>query len=69
MTTEQLIERDRQRLEANITESKRQMQFAGERLGVFGRLRELERERKRIARRLIERDPAREDEYAAHLMF
>jgi hypothetical protein len=67
MTTQQLIERDLRKLRSNIRESERQMEFTGVRLGVFAELRRLERERKRIARRLIERDPESRNEYAVHL--
>lgn len=67
ITKDRLIERDRAKLDANITEARRQMVFAGSRLGVFARLRELNRDRKRIARRLIERDPERQTEYVQHL--
>lgn len=69
MKRSSLIARWKRRLDANIVESKRQVEFAGVRLGVFARLRELERERKRAARRLIELDPENEMEYATHLMF
>lgn len=46
------IERAQARLEEIRTEQRRQMQFAGERLGVFARLRELEREERRVLRRI-----------------
>lgn len=68
MTTQQLIERDLCKLRTNIREAERQAGFAGVRFGVLGELRRLERDRKRIARRLIERDPESRNEYVTHLM-
>lgn len=58
---------NQEKLATNIVESQRQMQFAGERLGVFQRLRELERDRKRYARKLMELDPNSNDDYSYHL--
>lgn len=68
MKREELIDRWKQKLADNIESSKRQMQYAGERFGVFRALDELARERRRIAKRLIELDPEREFEYAQHLI-
>lgn len=68
MTTTQLVERDLRKLRSNIRESERQMGFAGLRFGVFAELRRLEKERKRIAQRLIERDPENQNDYIRHLM-
>ena len=68
MNKQRLIERDLRKLRSNIRESERQAEHAGARLGVFAELRRLERERKRIARRLIERDPESRNEYAQHLI-
>lgn len=62
-----MIERWKQKLADNIESAKHQMQYAGVRFGVFATLKELERERKRIARRLIQLDPEHELEYAQHL--
>jgi hypothetical protein len=67
MKRTELIDRWKQKLADNITESRRQMEFAGGRLGVFAALRDLERERRRIAKRLIELDPEGEREYVQHL--
>lgn len=68
MTTQQLIERDIRKLKTNIRESGRQAAFAGSRFGVFAELKRLEKERKRIARRLVERDPENKGDYLMHLI-
>lgn len=67
MNNSSLIERDKKKLADNIAESQRQAGNAGLRLGVFERLRELERQRRKIVGRLIRRDPDREAEYSQHL--
>ena len=46
------LERARARLTDIQIEQRRQMQFVGERLGVFARLRELEREQRRVEKRV-----------------
>lgn len=68
MTKQQLIERDLCKLRTNLREAERQTGYAGVRFGVFAELRRLERERKRIARRLVERDPEHEHEYVGYLI-
>lgn len=66
-TTEERVQLFKGKIAASVTESKRQLEFAGERLGVLARLKELERDRRRWARTLIEIDPLNENEYAQHL--
>jgi hypothetical protein len=48
------LERAEARLVAIRTEQARQSEFAGVRFGVFARLRELEREERRVLRRIEE---------------
>lgn len=67
MDKQKLIERNKQKLAENIAETRRQSQSFGVRLGVSKTLDELERKRKRIARRLIEIDPEHKDEYSQYL--
>jgi hypothetical protein len=67
MNRAKLIERNKSRLNEIIAETKRQSQLVGERLGILGRLRELDRARKQVAKRLIEIDPENESEYVQHL--
>lgn len=57
----------KRRLAENIESAKRYMQFAGERFGTLAVLDELERERKKMARRLVQLDPEHEIEYVQHL--
>jgi hypothetical protein len=61
------IQSFKDKIAASIKESERQMEFAGVRMGVFARLKELERDRRRWARKLIELDPANENDYVQHL--
>lgn len=63
------LEEWKERLEENLTETGRQLGFLGERLGVTARLNALERERKRIARKLIEMDPDSRAKYLIHLYY
>lgn len=63
MTLEKRIARLKTKLAANVEESKRQAQYAGERLGVFARLKELEQHRWRLVKTLMQIDPANETAY------
>jgi hypothetical protein len=62
MTKEQLITRWQKKLDDTEAEIRRQLPYLGVRLGVMLRIRELERERRKIAKRLIELQPEREPE-------
>lgn len=69
MDSAKLIARWQEKLRENIRQSEYQSQFAGERLGVFAELRRLTRERRQIARRLIELDPENKITYIMHTVF